>query len=35
MEIWNKPCNYEKHAVRARKWTVGSHFTCKFYNNRT
>jgi len=34
-EIRNKPCNYEKHTVRVRKLTVGSHFTCKFYNNRT
>jgi hypothetical protein len=35
MEIRNKPHNYEKHAVGVRKWTVGSHFTCQFYNNRT
>jgi hypothetical protein len=25
----------KKHAVRERKWIVGSHFTWKFYNNRT
>jgi hypothetical protein len=34
-EIRKKPYNYQKYAVREREKTVGSHFTCKFYNSRT